>query len=346
MTRPLLVVAHEATRSGGNRVLATLLRRTREQLPVPVAVRLLAGGSMAAELRSLATAPDPTQRPCAVLANSALAAGALEGFAPDVPCGVYVHEDDEGLAVLDEDARRAIRNRCDVVMCVSAGAADTLRVMGVEPERIRVVPPAVADTGAPDDRAVNAARRRMGATDADRLVVACGEVAWHKGPDLFVDLVARLRASSIRFAWIGRRPLGLGRVLAGDLATTGDAGRVVWTGEVPDAAAYLRAADVVVCTSRRDAQPLVPLEAALLGRPTAGFAVGGVTELGAEGCVATVEYPDTAALAATVAELLADPARSSGLVAAAAGRARRRQSPEVVGRAFVGELQRLIGAAA
>lgn len=344
MSRPLLVIAHEASRSGGNRVLHALLGSVRHQLGVPIAVELLAGGPMASQLRSLATVSGPVGRPAAVLANSSLAARALLRFGADVPCGVYVHEDDEALTVLDDESRRAITDRCSVVMCVSAAAASALAEMGVDPDRIRVVPPAITPVDVPDDAEVAAARTAMGATTGDHLVVACGELAWHKGPDLFVDLVTRLDDGRTRFAWVGRRPLGLGRVVTGDLASTGDAERVVWTGEVLDARPYLRAADVVVSTSRRDAQPLVPLEAALLGRPTAGFAVGGLAELGDEGCVAAVAYPDTVALAAAVRELLADGRLAAELAAAGARRARDRQSTEVVGRDFAHELHRLLEA--
>jgi glycosyltransferase involved in cell wall biosynthesis len=342
VTRPLLVIAHEATRSGGNRVLHTLLGATRNQLGVPVAVELLAGGLMASQLRALATTSAPVGRPAAVLANSSVAAGSLLRFEADVPGAVYVHEDDEALTVLDARSEQALTQRCSLVMCVSTAAARALETLGVPAERIRIVPPVVTPVDPPDDRDVATARAAMGATATDRLVVACGEVAWHKGPDLFVDLVTRLSDDGTRFAWIGRRPLGLGRVVTGDLSCTGDSDRVVWTGEVPDAGPYLRAADVVVSTSRRDAQPLVPLEAALLGRPTAGFAVGGVAELGSEGCVAVVPYPDTVALADEVRSLLGDQRRSADLAAAGARRARERQSIEVVGALFVGELTKLL----
>lgn len=342
MSAPLLVIAHEATRSGGNRVLHALLGATREHLGVPVAVELLTGGPMASQLRSLANVAGPVGRPGAVLANSSLAARALLRFGADVPCAVYVHEDEEALALLDDESRLAITQRCRVVMCVSGAGAQSLRGMGVPPERIRVIPPMVGQVDLPDDLAVAGARAAMGASEGERLVVACGEMAWHKGPDLFVDLVARLDDGRTRFAWVGRRPLGLGRVVSGDLAITGTENRVVLTGEVPDPARYLRAADVVVSTSRRDAQPLVPLEAALVGRPTAGFAVGGVAELGEQGCVATVPYPDTVALAAEVRDLLGDPVRSAALADAGARRARDRQSREVVGRAFADELGRLL----
>ena len=344
MTPPLLVIAHEGTRSGGNRVLHALLGPVRELLGVPVAVELLAGGPMASQLRSLATASGPVGRPGAVLANSSLAARALLRFGADVPCAVYVHEDDEALTVLDEESRLAVVDRCRLVMCVSAAAATALVGMGVDPDRIRVVPPVITPRAVPGDAEVAGARAAMGAAAGDRLVVACGEVAWHKGPDLFVDLVTRVSDERVRFGWVGRRPLGLGRVVTGDLAATGGTDRVVWIGEVPDAAPYLRAADVVVSTSRRDAQPIVPLEAALVGRPTAGFAVGGLSELGAEGCVATVPYPDTVALAAVVGDLLEDAVRSADLAAAGARRARDRQSTGVVGRAVADELRRLMEA--
>lgn len=346
MTAPLLVIAHEATRTGGNRVLSTLLRQTRDRLGAPVAVRLLTGGAMAADLRALATVADTDRRPRAVLANSALSAGALLAFEPDVPCAVYVHEDDEALSVLDESCRDAITHRCRRVLCVSAAAADAVHAMGVPSDRIRIVPPVVPSVEIPTASEVDRARRLMRAGPDDHLVVACGEVAWHKGPDLFVDLVGRVLRPDVRFAWVGRRPLGLGRVLERDLLSTRATDRVTWTGEVPDAAPFLRAADLVVSTSRRDAQPLVPLEAALLERPTAGFAVGGVAELGAEGCALTVAYPDTVALASAVCELLDDPRRSAALAAAGSGRARDRQSVETVGREFTLELRELMAEAA
>ena len=342
MTRPLLVVAHEATRSGGNRVLHTLLGATRAHLGVPVAVELLAGGPMASQLRSLATVAGPVGRPAAVLANSSLAARVLLQFDREIPGAVYVHEDDEALTVLDAGSKEALVDRCSLVMCVSDAAARALEGLGVPPARIRIVPPVVTPVRTPDEADVATARAVMGAGDSDHLVVACGEVAWHKGPDLFVDLVTRLDDDRTRFAWIGRRPLGLGRVVTGDLSSTGDTERVVWTGEVADAVPYLRAADVVVSTSRRDAQPLVPLEAALVGRPTAGFAVGGVAELGAEGCVAVVPYPDTVALAEEIRTLLGDRRRAADLADVGARRARERQSTEVVGRVFVDELTRLL----
>jgi glycosyltransferase involved in cell wall biosynthesis len=345
VTPPLLVIAHEASRSGGNQVLYELLGSVRAQLGVPLAVELLAGGPMASHLRSLATVAGPVARPAAVLANSSLAARALLRFDADVPCAVYVHEDDEALAVLDPESRSAIAQRCRLVMCVSAAAAASLAQMGVDADRIRVVLPVVAPVPIPSGADVVAARSAMGASTSDRLVVACGEVAWHKGPDLFVDLVTRLGDRRTRFAWVGRRPIGLARVIATDLALTGDDDRVVFTGEVADAAPFLRAADVVVSTSRRDAQPLVPLEAALLGRPTAGFALGGLAELAAEGCVEAVPYPDTVALAAAVRELLGDAARCAELAAAGARRARDRQSTEVVGRDVTDELHRLLEAA-
>ncbi len=345
MTAPLLVIAHEASRSGGNQVLHALLGSVRAQLGVPLAVELLAGGPMASQLRSLATVAGPVARPAAVLANSSLAARALLRFDADVPCAVYVHEDDEALAVLDRPSKLAITERCTMVMCVSAAAAASLRAMGVQPDRVRVVPPVVTPVATPQDTDVAAARTAMGASVSDRLVVACGELAWHKGPDLFVDLVHRLDDRRTRFAWVGRRPIGLARVIATDLAVAGDDDRVVFTGEVPHAAPFLRAADVVVSTSRRDAQPLVPLEAALLGRPTAGFAVGGLAELAAEGCVEAVPYPDTVALAAAVRELLDDAARGAELAAAGARRARDRQSTEVVAQDVAHELHRLLEAA-
>ena len=71
-TRPLLVVAHEATRTGSVAVLLEVLRRVRGRLGRPVAVRLLASGPHADELRGLADIDEMGADPAVVLLNSAV----------------------------------------------------------------------------------------------------------------------------------------------------------------------------------------------------------------------------------------------------------------------------------
>ena len=330
MTAPLLVIAHEATRTGSPRVLLELLRYSVARLDAPVAVRLLAGGPLSDELLSVATAPDGAEVPAAVLVNGALAADELGRFAPGVASLVYVHEEGEALRTLGADARIGLAERANRVLCVSERSRDGLIELGVPRERIAVLAPVVVERSRPTHEAIEQARHACGVSGTDRLV-------------LFVAVAHGLAASAeARFAWVGRRGRSFGRVLDHDTAELELADRMRWIDEVEDASPFLAAADLLVMTSREDPQPLVPLEAAMMGTPTVGFAVGGLVDLAAAGAAAVAPYPDVAALATLAAEVLGHPAHSDTLVAGATSRVAERQSIAVVGPRFVNELESLL----
>jgi len=326
---PLLVIAHEATRTGAPRVLLDVLTRVKPLLPVPLAVRLETGGPLAEDLLALDDGPD-LGPPAAVLVNSSLAASAVLEF-PDVPAALYVHEDAGGLAVLPAVARDAITTRYDRVLCVSERAARDLADLGVDPERLRVVPPIVSPPEPTDPVQLTDARRLLGADEREMIVLGCGEGAWRKGADLFVALAHVLaHRTDLRFGWVGLRPLPFARHLDHDVELLGIGDRIRWVGEVPQPQAFLEAADLVVVTSRNDPQPLVPVEAALVGTPSVGFAIGGMIEVADAGAAITVPYPDVRALADAVTHVLDHPDLAEDLVAHARARWRQRQSPDVI----------------
>jgi glycosyltransferase involved in cell wall biosynthesis len=84
----------------------------------------------------------------------------------------------------------------------------------------------------------------------------------------------------------------------------------------------LETSHVLLMSSRHETGPIVALEAALAGVPTAGTAVGHLAEW-APDAAATVSPGDDAALAAAVAGLLDDEDRRLALAAAAQRRALR-----------------------
>ena len=143
MTRPLLVVAHEATRTGAPRVLLDLMRFARGRITVPVAVRLVAEGPLSRDLRDLADTEVDLVAPCAVLVNGSAAAGMLHGVQPGTPTMAYVHEEQAALEVLPKECIEALVDRCDRVLRVSERSAATLGELGIDASRIRVLPPAV-----------------------------------------------------------------------------------------------------------------------------------------------------------------------------------------------------------
>jgi glycosyltransferase involved in cell wall biosynthesis len=333
----LLVVAHEATRTGSPRVLLELLRRALADHDGEVAVRLLADGPLAEELRALGNASPIGFRPDVALLNSAPSAAVAVELDPAVRVVAYVHEEGEALEVLPGAAVDGLVRRCDRVLCVSETARADLLALGVPADRLDVLPPSVRTTPLEDapDRAALAGT--VGADPALPLVVGCGEAGWRKGADLFVD-TARRATTPATWVWVGRRPRSFGRVLDHDVTAADLSGRVRWAGEVADARPFLAAADLVVMPSREDPQPLVPLEAAVVGTATAGFSVGGLDRLALDGALAVVPFPDTVALAALVDELLADPARRDALASAAAQLVRDRHDVDVLVRRFADEL--------
>jgi glycosyltransferase involved in cell wall biosynthesis len=343
VTRPLLVIAHEATRTGSPRVLIDLMRLAEGRLGVPVAMELLAEGPLSEELRALATTDrvDPPP-PAAILLNSAAAASQAWRFDQSIPIAAYVHEEGNALEVLPEDCRTALSSRCDRVLCVSERSRRDLATMGVPEEQLEVLLPVVPSP--PESTGVHTdTRATLGLDAALPLVVGCGEAGWRKGADLFID-VARRTAHQLpcQFAWAGRRPRAFARILDNDTRAASLEGRLHWLGELGELAPLLGEADLLLMTSREDPQPLVPLEAAGYGTATAGFAVGGLIDLAADGAAETVPYPDTPALARIIVALLDDRGRRAALTSAAVDRARKRHSPDEVGGRFVQVLADLL----
>jgi glycosyltransferase involved in cell wall biosynthesis len=356
MTAPrdtLLVIAHEATRTGAPRVLLSLLQAIKPTLDVDLRIRLESGGPLADDLLALDDGDGDRDReratpPAAILVNSALAAETVLARELDgIPAAIYVHEDAGGLDALPARARAAIASRFDLVIGVSEQAEQDLRAIGVPAERTRMIPPVVLAPEPSSDAALAGARAALGAAPGDVIVLGCGEGGWRKGADLFVALAHALATTgpdqpNCAFGWVGLRPLPFARHLDHEVAALGLGDRVRWLGEVADARPFLEAADVLVMTSRNDPQPLVPVEAALLGTPTVGFAVGGLVDLDGAGAARTVPYPDVPGLAAAVREVLTDPALAARILDGATARWRGRQAPAVCSAQFRSVLDELL----
>jgi glycosyltransferase involved in cell wall biosynthesis len=182
---------------------------------------------------------------------------------------------------------------------------------GVPTERVRA-------TALP--RAV--ARARLGVPPETYLVVGLGRLVPVKGFDLLVEALPRLVAGvpSARLLLVGDGPE---RALLDRRAVAlGVADRVRVTGVIPDAAAYLAAADVVAAPSRNEGMGRTLVEAMALGVPVVGAAVGGIPAVIVDGaCGRLVPPEDPAALAQALVELGRDEPLRRKLGATAIGRA-------------------------
>jgi glycosyltransferase involved in cell wall biosynthesis len=252
------------------------------------------------------------QRPDVVLVNlvdpgsNAAALAAAQEVAPTV--GVLHLAGDTGSG---EDRRRlaAVYRGLAAVLTPAAGARDQLLAdLGLPAARVHVVPNGV-DVPADPAGPAGAAVPRVG---------GLGRLTGQKGFDVLVEAVGLLVARGVAVeAVVG----GEGR--DGDRLRAAAAGLpVAFPGFVHDVRGFLAGLDVFCLSSRREALPLVLLEAMAEGLPCVATDVGDVVAAVGEDAV-VVPPGDPAALATALAALLADPARRAALGRRARARAVR-----------------------
>jgi glycosyltransferase involved in cell wall biosynthesis len=192
-----------------------------------------------------------------------------------------------------------ILRRVDRAIAVARPLAERLARVGVPAARLVVLPNAWVPAVATRPRLE--ARRLLGIPDAATVVGWVGRLTPEKGPDLFVDAIARLPVA-IHGAVIGD---GAMRAGLADLARRrGLEGRLRWHGVAPEAGRLLPAFDVLALSSRSEGTPIVLLEAMAAGVPVVATAVGGVPEVAPGGEILLVPPGDPAALAAALLRCL------------------------------------------
>jgi glycosyltransferase involved in cell wall biosynthesis len=215
------------------------------------------------------------------------------------------------------------------VIEVSERQRAPLERLGYKRERIVTVPNGVfaSDVSTSVDRA--AMRASLGLDDGDFAVLCVANLRAEKGVDAFVEAVRRAGSDTAGGA-LGqsRRLRGL---IAGDGPERERLQRLVAgvdgvdllgsRGDVPD---LIAASDAVALLSDAEALPMSILEAMALGRPVIASDVGGAGEAVVDGETGIVVPPgDTAAAAAALAKLAADPAAAEAM--GERGRARQRE---------------------
>jgi len=219
------------------------------------------------------------------------------------------------------------RGLCRDVAHVVATCTDEvfeLRRLGLTSDRVSIVPCGV-DTSVFTARGPVAPR-----TERPRLLVL-GRLVERKGQD---DAVRALTAvPDAELVIVGGPPADEldadpeVRRLRALAAEAGVAHRLVLTGAVPrsDVPAWVRSADIVLAVPWYEPFGITPLEAMACGRPVVATAVGGLVDSVADGVTGDLVPPrDPDRLGATVAALLADPARRAAYGAAGIARVRSR----------------------
>ncbi|MBA3302091.1 MAG: glycosyltransferase family 4 protein [Thermoleophilaceae bacterium] len=188
----------------------------------------------------------------------------------------------------------------DVAAVSRAGA----NAFGAGP--IDLIAPGVGDMpAARGERAGERTRLRIG---------TIGAISHMKGTDLFVDAARRLlaRGGAHDFRIVGATSYALEVDWARDVLSGAESAGIDWRESV-DVRAELPEWDLFVLPSRRDAFPLVVLEAMAAGVPVVATRAGGIAEQLEGGGGVLVPSEDPVALADAIEALAQDPARRAAL---------------------------------
>lgn len=340
----VLVVSHEASRTGAPKVALNLLTALRKAGARTILVYRW-GGPMRKELtsaahdgrreplahlrvllrrqpvtRALARRVEvwairrvlDQYRPDIVWCNTVLAAiYATEATARGIPCVVYSHE---GQPLAEPALTRAGLFRPDSGQARQGGpilvgcSTDTAHVLG---ELVGAPGTAWVLHSPVDVDQVRSEDKTLQEANLPPIVLAVGKGDVNKGIEVFNE--AAMLAADLGFQW----------KWVGDVATDQQVHVVDYLGEVESAIPAISQTAVFVLPSLRDSFPLVVLEAMALGKPiVASRLAGTVEQLGDAGVL--VEPGDASAIVGAVAELLGDPTLAANLGNAALDRCRER----------------------
>lgn len=362
----ILLVSHEASRSGAPRVAAMVARDLVDR-GHQVSVLSRAPGPLLAELAAAApTSVEPLHRVrhklrrtrgltrVAHLLDSATALLALLRRRPElvyvnstaacvylrparwlrVPAVLHVHESGEvATSFLTRDRALEQLRGITLVACSPSVQTDLAGLTGRAVDEVALLP------SVPDDDLVTRLAQQppdRPYVDGQLVVGCCGSVEHRKGADLWVEAARRVRATSpgrdVRFVWLGDVSEPVPGAAGAD---------VEFVGPTSNPYPHMRRFDVATLPSRDDPFPLVVLEAMLLGTPVVAFDVGGVTQQVGDGGL-VVPAGDVDAFATAVGRLLDDAEERCRRGALAASRVDSLYSS----RAFSDRLAELVSTAA
>jgi glycosyltransferase involved in cell wall biosynthesis len=212
---------------------------------------------------------------------------------------------------------RYLARRTDVFLAVGgAVAAEAVRRGVAVPERIRVINPAIEQSGGPGGPAARAeARSRLGVPVGCKVVGTVGRIDYQKAPENLVDAIAWLGRDDVFAIWIGDGPMR--REIEARAARRGLRDRFLCAGHRDDVPELLPGLDVFAMASRYEGLPCAVAEAMTAGLPVVATAVNAVPDVvlpGETGLLVSPERPRQ--LAAAINYLLDEPADAARMALA------------------------------
>jgi alpha-1,3-rhamnosyl/mannosyltransferase len=221
--------------------------------------------------------------------------------------------------------RFAARHAAGIITPSRAVARDVIEVLGVDRERISVVPEGVDRTfvAEPEPHAVRAVCEQFGVIPG-QFVLTLGAIGPRKNVETLIEALATVPPEVRPILLVAGADGGSLGALRQRAEATGTAGQVRWAGRVcdTDLTALLHGAAGLAHPSRYEGFGLPVLEAMAAGTPVLAAAAGALPELVADGGV-LIDPDDIAGWAAALVRLVADEAWAAGL----ASRGRYRAEP-------------------
>jgi alpha-1,3-rhamnosyl/mannosyltransferase len=212
----------------------------------------------------------------------------------------------------------ALRRASRLVVPSAYVAGSVQSMLGVDPERIEVVPEGVSGTflGSLTDSETEATCARFGVTPG-RFVICIGAISIRKNQLALVRAMAQLRDSDLALVMVGPQGYGAEAVSA-ELARGDGSNRVVRAGYLsePDMAALVLAAAAVVHPALAEGFGLVPLEAMAAGTPVIAARSSSIPEVVGDAAVLVDEPEDPSAWATALGEVVDSADRRRSLAAA------------------------------
>ena len=202
---------------------------------------------------------------------------------------------------------RLLAQVTDAVISVSEADRERLIGWGISPEKVVTLANGIDLQAFNGGAHVTALRQELGLERGCPLVMQVGRLSAQKDPLAFVEGAARVvkMCPKAQFVMVGEGPLR--DAVVAHARELGVDGHLHLTGWRADAAALMRAADLVTLTSRWEGMPHTLLEAMACSRPVVATAVNGCPEVVAQGTSGFLVPPgDVASWAGRVVELLRD----------------------------------------
>jgi glycosyltransferase involved in cell wall biosynthesis len=216
-----------------------------------------------------------------------------------------------------------MRRSAHVVAVAESIRRETIRVFGIAPDRVTTIPRGIDATRLEPGRGRDATRRELGGAADAPVILSLGALGPEKDPlaQLSVlELVHRDRPDAVH-VFAGEGPMR--GEIEREVRRRGLGDRVRLLGTRRDVGDLLAAGDVMILASPSEGMPGCLIEAGMAGMPVVAYAVSGVPEVVVDGETGLLAPPgDPEALACSIVELLADPARRAAMGEAARLRCR------------------------